>query len=129
MTLLINGLKEMKIKPESVVLEADEDAIIAHYADAKTFIQSTKKLGCRFTVDNFLGTNLATLNQIRDLPVQLLKISGVIVRNLSTNRGGAWSLALGRDRAGAGAGQADHRQERGTAEDMSILFNLGVDYV
>ena len=127
MTLLINGLKEMKIKPESVVLEADEDAIIAHYADAKTFIQSAKKLGCRFTVDNF-GTNLATLNQIRDLPVQFLKISGAIVRNLSTDRVSQASLKAVIELAQALNKQTIAKSVE-KAEDMSILFNLGVDYV
>ena len=127
MTLLINGLKEMKIKPESVVLEADEDAIIAHYADAKTFIQSAKKLGCRFTVDNF-GTNLATLNQIRDLPVQFLKISGAIVRNLSTDRVSQASLKAVIELAQALDKQTIAKSVE-KAEDMSILFNLGVDYV
>lgn len=127
MTLLINGLKEMKIKPESVVLEADEDAIIAHYADARTFIQSAKKLGCRFTVDNF-GTNLATLNQIRDLPVQFLKISGAIVRNLSTDRVSQASLKAVIELAQA-LDKKTIAKSVEKAEDMSILFNLGVDYV
>ena len=127
MTLLIDGLRELKIKPESVVLEADEDAIIAHYADAKTFIQSTKKLGCRFTVDNF-GTNLATLNQIRDLPVQFLKISGAIVRNLSTDRVSQASLKAVIELAQA-LDKKTIAKSVEKAEDMSILFNLGVDYV
>ena len=127
MTLLINGLKDLKIKPDSVVLEADEDAIIAHYADAKTFIQSAKKLGCRFTVDNF-GTNLATLNHIRDLPVQFLKISGAIVRNLSTDRVSQASLKAVIELAQA-LDKKTIAKSVEKAEDMSILFNLGVDYV
>ncbi|MBI3576023.1 MAG: EAL domain-containing protein [Gammaproteobacteria bacterium] len=127
MTLLVNGLKELKVKPESVVLEADEDAIIAHYADAKTFIQAAKKLGCRFTVDNF-GTNLATLNQIRDMPVQFLKISGAIVRNLSTDRVSQASLKAVIELAQALDKQTIAKSVE-KAEDMSILFNLGVDYV
>lgn len=127
MTLLIDGLKELKVKPESVVLEADEDAIIAHYADAKTFIQAAKKLGCRFTVDNF-GTNLAVLNQIRDLPVQFLKISGAIVRNLSTDRVSQASLKAVIELAQALDKQTIAKSVE-KAEDMSILFNLGVDYV
>lgn len=126
-TLLTNGLKELKVKPESVVLEADEDAIIANYTDAKTFIQATKKLGCRFTVDNF-GTNLATLNQIRDLPVQFLKISGDIVRNLSTDRVSQASLKAVIELAQA-LDKKTIAKSVEKAEDMSILFNLGVDYV
>jgi len=127
LVLLMNGLKELKVKPDSVVLEADEDAIIANYAEAKTFIQSVKKLGCRFTVDNF-GTNLATLNQIRDLPVQFLKISGTIVRNLSTDRVSQASLKAVIELAQALDKQTIAKSVE-KAEDMSILFNLGVDYV
>ncbi len=126
-TLLTNGLKELKVKAESVVLEADEDAVIANYADAKAFIHSVKRLGCRFTVDNF-GTSLATLNQLRDLPVQFLKISGAIVRNLSTDRVSQVSLKAVIELAQA-LDKKTIAKSVEKAEDMSILFNLGVDYV
>ncbi len=124
---LMKGLKELKVKPEAVVLEVDESAVIAHYTDAKTFIQSVKKLGCRFTVDNF-GTSLATLNQLRDLPVQFLKISGAIVRNLSTDRVSQASLKAAIQLAQA-LDKKTIAKSVEKAEDMSILFNLGVDYV
>jgi len=125
--LLTKGLKELKVKAESVVLEADEDAVIANYPDAKSFIQSVKRLGCRFTVDNF-GTSLATLNQLRDLPVQFLKISGAIVRNLSTDRVSQASLKAVIELAQA-LDKKTIAKSVEKAEDMSILFNLGVDYV
>lgn len=127
LAVLMKGLKELKVKPESVVLEVDESAVVANYADAKTFIQSVKKLGCRFTVDNF-GTSLATLNQLRDLPVQFLKISGTIVRNLSTDRVSQASLKAAIQLAQA-LDKKTIAKSVEKAEDMSILFNLGVDYV
>lgn len=127
LTVLTKGLKELKIKPESVVLEVDESAVVGNYADAKTFIQSVKKLGCRFTVDNF-GTSLASLNQLRDLPVQFLKISGAIVRNLSTDRVSQVSLKAVIELAQA-LDKKTIAKSVEKAEDMSILFNLGVDYV
>lgn len=124
---LMQGIKDLKVKPESVVLEVDESAVVANYTDAKTFIQSVKKLGCRFTVDNF-GTSLATLNQLRDLPVQFLKISGSIVRNLSTDRVSQASLKAAIQLAQA-LDKKTIAKSVEKAEDMSILFNLGVDYV
>ncbi len=127
LAVLMKGLKELKVKPEAVVLEVDETAVIANYTDAKTFIQSVKKLGCRFTVDNF-GTSLATLNQLRDLPVQFLKISGAIVRNLSTDRVSQASLKAAIQLAQA-LDKKTIAKSVEKAEDMSILFNLGVDYV
>lgn len=127
LAVLMKGLKELKVRPESVVLEVDETAVIANYTDAKTFIQSVKKLGCRFTVDNF-GTSLATLNQLRDLPVQFLKISGAIVRNLSTDRVSQASLKAAIQLAQA-LDKKTIAKSVEKAEDMSILFNLGVDYV
>ncbi len=127
LAVLTKGLKELKVKPESVVLEVDESAVVANYPEAKTFIQSVKKLGCRFTVDNF-GTSLATLNQLRDLPVQFLKISGTIVRNLSTDRVSQASLKAAIQLAQA-LDKKTIAKSVEKAEDMSILFNLGVDYV
>jgi diguanylate cyclase (GGDEF)-like protein/PAS domain S-box-containing protein len=126
-TLLTKGLKDLKIKAENVVLEVDEEAVVASPADAKTFIQSVKKLGCRFTVDNF-GTSLSTLNQLRDLPVQYLKISGSIVRNLSSDRVSQASLKAAIELAQA-LDKKTIAKSVEKAEDMSILFNLGVDYV
>ncbi|MBI3545579.1 MAG: EAL domain-containing protein, partial [Gammaproteobacteria bacterium] len=84
LSMLQKQMAASRVKPEYVVLEADESAVMANPADSAMFMQALHKIGCRFTVDNF-GNNLATLNRLRDMPIDFLKISGTLIRNLSTD--------------------------------------------
>jgi EAL domain-containing protein (putative c-di-GMP-specific phosphodiesterase class I) len=120
-------LAAANLKPKYLSFEADEEAILAAPAEARTFMQAAKKLGCRFCVDNF-GNNMSNLNQLRDLPIDCLKIAGVHVQNLSSD-----AVAQASFKALIHVAKALEKQiiaksvER--AEDLAILWNLGVDYV
>jgi diguanylate cyclase (GGDEF)-like protein/PAS domain S-box-containing protein len=127
LALLQKQLTAMKVKPKYLVLEADEPAIAAHPADAAMFMQALKKIGCRFSMDNF-GNNLAMLNKLRDLPVDFLKISGTLIRNLSTDNISQASLKAAIELAKAMNKQTIAKLVE-KAEDLGVLWNLGVDYV
>ncbi len=117
----------INIKPEYVSFEADEEAILAAPAEARAFLQAIKKLGCRFTVDNF-GNNMSTLNQLRELPIDCLKIAGSQIRDLASDNVAQASLKALIQVAKALDKQVIAKSvER--AEDLAILWNLGVDYV
>ncbi len=126
-TTLQKQLNAAHIKPKYLVLEADEPAVSAHPADAAMFMQAVHKIGCRFSVDNF-GNNLATLNRLRDMPVDFLKISGSLIRNLSTDALTRTSLKAIIDLAKAMNKQTVAKFVE-KAEDLGILWNLGFDYV
>lgn len=127
LTLLQKQIASAHIKPEFLVLEADEPAVAAHPADAAMFMQAVRKIGCRFSVDNF-GNNLATLNRLRDMPINFLKISGSLVRNLATDDLTRTSLKAIIDLAKAMNTQTVAKFVE-KAEDLGILWNLGFDYV
>jgi diguanylate cyclase (GGDEF)-like protein/PAS domain S-box-containing protein len=125
--LIQKQLHESGVKPEYLALETDEATLMANPAEAKTFLQTVKKIGCRFSVDNF-GNNLSSLNQLRDLPIDFLKIAGMHIRNLATDTVAQTSLkALIQVAKAIDKKVIAKFVEK--AEDLAILWNLGVDYV
>jgi len=128
--LIVQAQKQLwaaNIKPEYLSFEADEEAILAAPAEARTFMQAVRKLGCRFTVDNF-GNNMSTLNQLRDLPLDCLKIAGTHISNLSDDDIAQTSLKALIQVAKALDKKIIAKSVE-KAEDLAVLWNLGVDYV
>ena len=127
LSMLQKKISIARIKPEFLVLEADEPAVTAHPADAAMFIQAVHTIGCRFSVDNF-GNNLGALNRLRDLPIDFLKIAGSLVRNLTTDELTRTSLMAIIDLAKAMNTQTVAKFVE-KADDLGMLWNLGFDYV
>jgi len=90
-------------------------------------MQAVKRIGCRFAVDNF-GNNLSTLNRLREMPVDFLKISGSLIRNLSTDVLTRTSLKAIIDLAKSMNKQTIAKFVE-KADDLGMLWNLGFDYV
>ncbi|MBI5783647.1 MAG: bifunctional diguanylate cyclase/phosphodiesterase, partial [Gammaproteobacteria bacterium] len=127
LSMLQKQITTARIKPEHIVLEADEPAVMANPADAAMFMQAVHRIGCRFSVDNF-GNNLSALNRLRDMPVDFLKVAGSLIRNLSTDALTRTSLKAIIDLAKAMNKQTIAKfVER--ADDLGVLWNLGFDYV
>lgn len=127
LSLLQKQLANARIKPEYLVFEADEPAVMANATEAAMFMQAARKIGCRFSVDNF-GNNLATLNHFRDMPIDFLKISGSLIRNLSTDTLTRTSLKAIIDLAKV-MNKKTIAKFVEQADDLGILWNLGFDYV
>lgn len=128
--LIVQTQKQLfaaSLKPKYLSFEADEEAILAAPAEARTFLQAVKKLGCRFTVDNF-GNHLSNLNQLRDVPIDYLKIAGTHIRNLADDNVAQASLKALIHVAKALEKKVIAKSVE-KAEDLAILWNLGVDYV
>jgi EAL domain-containing protein (putative c-di-GMP-specific phosphodiesterase class I) len=128
--LIVQTQKQLftsNLKAKYLSFEADEEALLANPAEARTFLLAVKKLGCRFTIDNF-GNNMSNLNQLRDLPIDCLKIAGQHIHNLSDDAVSQASLKALIQVAKALEKQIIAKSvER--AEDLAVLWNLGVDYV
>lgn len=127
LAMLQKQLSATRVKPEHLILEADESAIMANPREAAVFMQAARRAGCRFSVDNF-GNNLSTLNRLRDMPIDFLKITGSLIRNLSDDILTRTSLKAIIDLA-----KTMNRQTIAKfveqADDLGILWNLGFDYV
>jgi EAL domain-containing protein (putative c-di-GMP-specific phosphodiesterase class I) len=53
--------------------------------DAQRFIERVHAVGCKVALDDF-GAGFATFAYIKELPVDVLKIDGLFIRNLARSR-------------------------------------------
>lgn len=119
-------LREVHLKPEYLVFEADESTLAAHPAEAEAFLKAVRRVGCRFAVDNF-GTTPRALEPLHGLPIDFVKVNGGLIENLTQDAVAQASLkALLQVARALSAPVIAKSVER--AEDLATLWSLGVDY-
>ena len=69
------------VPPHVLCFEINERDVIEHPDAARAFIAALKPLGCRFTVDAF-GSVRVSFSYLNDLPVDFIKIDGVIIESM-----------------------------------------------
>jgi diguanylate cyclase (GGDEF)-like protein len=67
---------------ERIIIEITEMAAFQNADDASGFVQRAKDLGCRIAIDDF-GTGNTSYRTLRKLGVDIVKIDGSFVHNLS----------------------------------------------
>ena len=79
---LHDSLSASNIDMNSLCFEITETAVVDDVERSVEFINSIKKLGVKFSLDDF-GTGLSSFSYLKQFPVDYLKIDGEFVRDIS----------------------------------------------
>jgi diguanylate cyclase (GGDEF)-like protein len=70
-----------RINPKQVCFEITESAAVANQDLVKKFMTELKRLGIKFSLDDF-GTGLSSLTYLKEFPVDYLKIDGSFIKDI-----------------------------------------------
>lgn len=81
---LLNKLETSSVPCEKICLEITETAAMSNMNQAIEFFTQLKELGCRIALDDF-GSGLSSFGYLKKLPVDIVKIDGLFVRDIDVN--------------------------------------------
>ena len=70
------------VHPAQVCFELSEASVVANMDHARRFVGVLHGMGCQFALDDF-GSNLGSFSNLKNLPMDYLKIDGSFMRNLA----------------------------------------------
>ena len=81
---VLEALEDSGVVPEILVFEITETALVSNMAVAATDSRQAAGDGCQIALDDF-GAGLSSFNYLRQFPVDIVKIDGSFIHNMTTN--------------------------------------------
>lgn len=110
----------------SICFEITESAAIANLQAAQSLIAALRKLGCRFSLDDF-GTGLSSFNYLKNLDVDWLKIDGAFVKEI-VHDPVSRAMVSAINQVGHALGLQTVAEWVETPAIAQLLHEMGVDY-
>ena len=123
-------LARLKGRPEQasrLIVEITETAALHDVEESARFVNAVRDLGCRVAIDDF-GAGYTTFRHLKSLTVDIVKIDGSFVRNITQSRENQIFLRNLLDLAQT-FGLATVAEFVETAEEAEYLAKEGVDYL
>jgi len=120
-------LKRADIDPAIICFEITETTAMSNAGRASRFISELQEIGCQFALDDF-GSGFSSLSHLRNLPVDILKIDGSLIRDVLED---PVDLALVRSISDIGhmLGKKTIAEFVATDELLEAMKQAGLDFV
>ncbi|WP_425445693.1 ABC transporter substrate binding protein [Vibrio albus] len=82
---LLNAIDESSVPSEKLCIEVTETAAMGNINQAVELFTRIKKKGCLIALDDF-GSGLSSFGYLKKLPIDVVKIDGMFVRDMDTNQ-------------------------------------------
>lgn len=117
-------IKQKRINPEKLQIEITENSFLDDPHDATRKIKLLKDLGISIAIDDF-GTGFSSINYLRQLPVDAVKIDRSFVGDLTTNTQ-SWSIIKAIIAITQELGMINIAEGVETMEQLELLMQLGI---
>jgi EAL domain-containing protein (putative c-di-GMP-specific phosphodiesterase class I) len=114
------------LDPAHFTFEITETAAVGNMADARSFAQRIRELGCSLALDDF-GTGFSSFTYLKEIPAQYLKIDAEFVRELERHPADQ-QLVRAMVEMARGFGQRTIAEGVETEMTLALVGRLGVDY-
>ncbi|MFK7858696.1 MAG: EAL domain-containing protein [Granulosicoccus sp.] len=78
---LMRTITDSDVEPAKLCFEISETIAIANLSKVRDFMDVLSDFGCRFSIDGF-GSGLSSFAFLKRLPIDFLKIDGLLVKNI-----------------------------------------------
>lgn len=119
-------IDDKNIGASLLCFEISESVALANFVETQSTLQSLADMGCSGSLDDF-GSGFSSLNYLRDLSLEYLKIDGSFIRNMSKNRVDA-AMVDGVNKVGQVMNLRTVAELVENEITVRLLQKMGVDY-
>jgi diguanylate cyclase (GGDEF)-like protein len=124
---IIKHLKENRLEGEGLVFELSEESVVNQLKTAQVFLKNLMELHCGFGLEHF-GTGSNSIQILKHLPANFLKIDGTFMRNLASNRENQ-AIIKSISAMAASQGMITIAEFVEDASSLAVLWQCGVNLI